>query len=107
MCCTANTTPAGSKKEFSDEPQSATWRNEFDRRGPVPSVPRYVLRKPPAQKLLQCSVIHGFGEEFRALLVAPRVIQRQSALPFAEVQVGIVQVLCHSDFRTLFRIELS
>src|SRR5438477_4292324 len=49
-------------------------------------------REPGSKELDEVAVIDGFGEVFDALLVAPRVVDEQAALPFAEIDVGVIQV---------------
>ena len=50
------------------------------------------LGEPAAEELLLGSFVHGLGQMFDALLIAPRVVDDQAALVFTEVNVRVVDV---------------
>ena len=58
-------------------------------------------RKPAAQELLLGPVVSRLGEVLDALLIAPGIVDDEVVSPFAEINVGVVQVDGVSDARPL------
>jgi len=65
-----------------------------------------VRREPAPEELLGRSLVDGLREEFLAPLIAPGVVDDQPALVFAEIDVGVVDVLGLGDALPLLGREL-
>ena len=63
--------------------------------------------EPAFEELFECPLVDGCGQEFRALLIAPGIVDDEPSVVLAEIDVGIVDVAGLGDALALLGRELG